>query len=152
MQVKRRGVLLAVAACLLSPRSLLAKTNDGQAVTLLFNQIRRAHGVGMMMADDQLEHMAQYQAHLMAGKGKLSHAIGWGNGFKARLRKAGVKGAAAENIAAGQQHFRAVFAAWMASPGHRRNMLDGRFSRYGLAYATSSTRPDYRYWAIVLGR
>jgi uncharacterized protein YkwD len=38
----------------------------------------------------------------------------------------------------------------MASPGHRRNMLDPRFSRYGLAHAGDGN--GQRYWALVLAR
>jgi len=155
MCLTRRHVLAMLGAgggFFLISFGVWAAGNDEKAIIALFNQIRREHGLGMMVADAQLEAVASSQAQLMAKKGKLSHVVGWGNGFKARLRKAGVRGFAAENIAAGQKDFRAAFAAWMASHGHRRNMLDPRFSCYGLAYASTSAKPDYRYWAIVLGR
>jgi len=151
MELTRRAFLLAGGAFALLPFGALAANNEELAITALFNQIRREHGVGEMVADNRLESAARTQARLMARKGKLSHTVGWGKGFKARLRKVGIRGAAAENIAAGQPDFRAVFAAWMRSPNHRRNMLDHGFSRYGLAYATSPKRPDYRYWALLLG-
>jgi uncharacterized protein YkwD len=38
---------------------------------------------------------------------------------------------------------------WMNSSGHRRNMLDPRFRRFGLASASASGSPE-RYWALVL--
>jgi len=154
MHVTRRHLLTMLGAggglCLL-PFGLQAAEAEKE-ITALFNQIRREHGLGMVISDSQLETVASTQAQLMAKKGKLSHAVGWGNGFQARLRKARVRGFAAENIAAGQKDFRAAFAAWMASKGHRQNMLDRHVARYGLAYASAPTRPDYRYWAIVLGR
>jgi uncharacterized protein YkwD len=45
-----------------------------------------------------------------------------------------------------------LFDMWMKSPGHRRNMLDARFSRFGLAYVQGGAGSDQKYWALVLGR
>ena len=44
----------------------------------------------------------------------------------------------------------AVMAAWMNSPGHRANILNGTFTQIGigLAYAADGTP----YWAMELGR
>jgi len=39
---------------------------------------------------------------------------------------------AAENLARGNVDASAVVAAWMASPGHRANILDGRLNRVGV--------------------
>jgi uncharacterized protein YkwD len=40
---------------------------------------------------------------------------------------------AAENLARGNVSADAIVAAWMASPGHRANILDGRLNRIGVA-------------------
>jgi uncharacterized protein YkwD len=40
---------------------------------------------------------------------------------------------AAENLASGNISADRVVAAWMASPGHRANILDGRLTRVGVA-------------------
>ncbi len=40
---------------------------------------------------------------------------------------------AAENLARGNVSADRVVAAWMASPGHRANILDGRLTRIGVA-------------------
>ncbi|MBV2142434.1 CAP domain-containing protein [Falsochrobactrum sp. TDYN1] len=119
--------------------------------TELFNQIRKAHGLPLMATNSRLEQAALYQARRMAGHGKVSHSVGWGNGFVARLKKAGIRGPAAENVASGQTDTRAVFDAWMNSPGHRKNMLDPIFAHYGLAWATPESNPRYIYWAMMLG-
>jgi uncharacterized protein YkwD len=119
--------------------------------TELFNQIRRQHGLGLMETDRKLENAALYQAKRMASHGKMGHSIGWGNGFVARLKQAGIHGAAAENVAVGQRSTEAVYKAWMNSPGHRKNMLDPAFNRYGLAWAAPEAKPNYIYWAMVLG-
>jgi uncharacterized protein YkwD len=39
---------------------------------------------------------------------------------------------AAENLARGNVGPSAIVAAWMASPGHRANILDGRLNRIGV--------------------
>ena len=45
-----------------------------------------------------------------------------------------------------------LFEMWMNSPPHRRNMLDARFTRFGLAYVRDGAKADWRYWALVLGK
>lgn len=40
---------------------------------------------------------------------------------------------AAENLARGNVSADRIVAAWMASPGHRANVLDGRLNRIGVA-------------------
>ena len=68
--------------------------------------------------------------------------------FKARLKRVGYRGLAAENIARGQKSLGRVLAGWMKSPGHRRNMLHPRMRYFGLAAAKNGGR---NYWAMVLG-
>lgn len=52
---------------------------------------------------------------------------------------------AAENLAVGNASADRIVAAWMASPGHRANILDGRLTRTGVAavYARG------RWWVAV---
>ncbi|MGU3574501.1 CAP domain-containing protein [Brucellaceae bacterium C25G] len=119
--------------------------------TALFNTIRRQNGLSMMETDPKLEQAALYQAKRMASHGKIGHSIGWGNGFVSRLKQAGIRGPAAENVASGQPDTDAVFKAWMNSAGHRKNMLDPVFDRYGLAWATPENKPRTLYWAMMLG-
>ncbi|MFK4824370.1 CAP domain-containing protein [Paenochrobactrum sp. BZR 588] len=132
----------------------LLNTSLAQAAsdpTELFNSIRRQNGLSQMATDPKLEQAALYQAKRMASHGKIGHSIGWGNGFVARLKQAGIRGPAAENVASGQKDTDAVFKAWMNSAGHRKNMLDPVFDRYGLAWATPENKPHYIYWAMMLG-
>lgn len=52
-----------------------------------------------------------------------------------RLERAGVPWlAAGENIAAGQDSARAAFDAWLASPGHRRNIEDPGWTHAGMGF------------------
>jgi len=112
--------------------------------------LRAAAGLAPLVRDDRLEQAAISQAAYMAASGKMKHTTGFGRDFATRMRKEGVEAPAAENLAHGRMEPPRLFAMWMASPGHRTNMLDPRFSRYGLAYAPDGS--GRRYWALVLGR
>ena len=85
----------------------------------------------------------------MARAGKMTHTTGYGRDFASRMERTEINGAAAENIAHGGMSLEKLFDMWMHSEGHRRNMLDPRFSRFGLASAGEGRD---RYWALVLGR
>jgi len=115
-------------------------------------EIRSANGLGTMVADSRLEKAALQQAGYMARTGRMTHTTGWGRDFAARMKDNGVEGAAAENVAHGGMDMAKLFSMWMNSQGHRRNMLDARFSRYGLAYVRDGAGSDRKYWALVLGR
>jgi uncharacterized protein YkwD len=82
----------------------------------------------------------------------MDHRTGWGKDFASRVKANGISGAAAENIAAGRMDTARVLDTWMHSPPHRRNMLDPRFTRFGLAYVRDRSNGDWRYWAMVLGK
>ncbi|PRD41229.1 CAP domain-containing protein [Phyllobacterium phragmitis] len=143
------GAALALAA---APSLWLADEAEAdENPTALFNAIRKRYNLPPVDNDPKLEQAALYQAKRMASRGKVSHSVGWGNGFASRLRQAGVRGPAAENVAAGQRSTADVFDAWMKSAGHRKNMLDPEFRHYGLAWATPEDKPRYIYWAMVLG-
>lgn len=113
-------------------------------------ELRSSAGLTALMPDSRLEQAAISQAAHMAAAGKMAHTTGLGRDFTARMRKAGVRAPAAENLAHGRMEPQRLFSMWMASQGHRVNMLDPRFSRYGLAYALAGD--GQRYWALVLGR
>lgn len=111
--------------------------------------IRSANGLGTMTSDSALERAAAQQAVYMARAGRMTHTTGLGRSFAARVEDNEIHGAAAENIAVGHMDIDRLFAMWMASPPHRRNMLDARFKRFGLAYAETANSSE-RYWALVL--
>lgn len=151
--LSRRGFLVFAGGAL-AFAALPAGFADAAAdvdPTELFNQIRKANGLSLMATDSKLEQAALYQARRMASHGKIGHSVGWGNGFVSRLKQAGIRGPAAENVASGQPNTQTVFDAWMKSPGHRKNMLDPTFQHYGLAWATPENNPRRIYWAMMLG-
>lgn len=112
------------------------------------DEIRRGNGLSSMRADSGLERAARRQAAYMASAGRMAHDTGRGRDFASRMRRDNVAPAAAENIAHGRMSVPRLFAMWMDSEGHRTNMLDPRFERFGLAYAEGES--GRRYWALVM--
>ena len=145
------GTLAALAAC-----GTLRPTGQGAGASAsassIINGYRTSNGLSAVAADSRLEQAALQQAGYMAGAGRMEHTTGWGKDFASRVKDNGISGAAAENIAEGRMDLARLFDMWMKSPPHRRNMLDARFTRFGLAYVRDGKNPDWRYWALVLGK
>lgn len=145
------GALLLLAACQTSsPPGDGAGASAGAASHLA--KIRTAHGLPALASDPQLERAALRQAGYMAHSARMEHTTGRGRTFAARMQDDGIGGPAAENIAHGRMGIDKLFAMWMDSQGHRRNMLDPRFGRFGLAYMRDGEGSQRRYWALVLAR
>ncbi|KAA3447499.1 serine protease [Mesorhizobium sp. SARCC-RB16n] len=146
------AALLGLAAC----STVSLPTGQGAGVsssaTGTLASLRASSGLGPLVPDTQLEQAALQQASYMASREHMSHTTGWGKDFASRMKDNGVHGAAAENIAAGRFDQQKLFDIWMHSQGHRRNILDPDFSRFGLAYVRDGRDPNLRYWSLVLGR
>ncbi|OQM75875.1 CAP domain-containing protein [Manganibacter manganicus] len=143
------GIILGLAGC----GALNMETGDGVSTSAVSTlaRIRTAAGLRVLAADRRLERAALQQARYMAAARSMTHNTGWGRDFVSRVKDNGIEGVAAENIAEGRMDIERLFAMWMDSPPHRRNMLDGRFTRFGLAYVRDARNPDWRYWALLLG-
>jgi uncharacterized protein YkwD len=110
--------------------------------------IRTGNSLASLAPDTKVEEAALQQARLMAASGRMAHTAISGHDFATRMKKNGIPAPAAENLAQGQMDFDRLLAMWMDSEGHRRNILDPRFARFGLAYAEANE--GGRYWAMVL--
>ena len=146
------SALAALAGCGSLSRPSGPSAGASSAAAGIVAGLRATQGLPGLDADPQLEQAALQQARYMAGSGRMEHTTGRGRDFAARVKGNGIEGAAAENIAQGRMDLRRLFDMWMNSPPHRRNLLDPRFTRFGLAYARDAERPDWRYWALVLGK
>ena len=113
-------------------------------------EIRAENGLPALAADGKLEKAAAEQAGFMASAAAMNHRTGRGKDFATRMKNNDIEGPAAENVAYGAMNTQKLFSMWMNSSGHRRNMLDPRFGRYGLASAEDGQ--GRRYWALVLAR
>lgn len=138
--------LLLVSAC----QSVGPGVGESRCARTNLETIRSSHGLPPLTPSARLEKAASQQAAYMARAGRMTHTVGPGKDFFARMKQNGVEGASAENVAYNVTDRGRLFGMWMASSGHRRNMLDPRFGQYGLASAKDST--GRVYWALILGR
>jgi uncharacterized protein YkwD len=143
-------LLLPLAACQ-TARSRGESARKSAAAVPRLARLRKEHDLPALRADRNLETAALRQAGYMAGAGVMEHKTGLGRDFVSRMKDVDTNGTAAENIARGRFDLDRVLTVWMHSPPHRRNILDPRFSRFGLAYVTDGDRSAARYWAMVLG-
>jgi len=95
------------------------------------NIVRKEHGVEFFDIDFKLQDEAAKHARWMARNESLVHSrITYG----------------AENIARANVNPKGILRLWMNSPGHRRNILDKRYTKIGAAvYKSKSGR---YYWCV----
>lgn len=96
-----------------------------------FNMERFKRGLAPLKADQKLVDMANYWATWMAKNNLMTHL-----GFAQRMNAVYPNVAAGEIVAQGQQDVQSVVRAWMASPGHKANIL-GNFTKAGASVAYS---------------
>jgi uncharacterized protein YkwD len=115
------------------------------ATLCLVNRERAADGERSLVPDVRLQHAAQAHTDNMASKDYFEHIGPHGETPLSRIRAAGYELSSqiafevGENIGWGtlwEGAPRAVVAAWMASPGHRANILDARFRNTGIGVST----------------
>jgi uncharacterized protein YkwD len=111
------------------------------------NAERSARGLAPMRFDDRLVLAAQRHSDDQARRGQMSHTGSDGSTVGTRVDRAGYDWrSVGENVAAGQPDVAAVMAAWMASAGHRRNILSTNTDiGVGVAFGQDG-RP---YWTQV---
>lgn len=133
------------------PRTVVNKTR----LLRLVNDIR---GKGAQCGDtwypaapvlswnDQLESAAQAHSNDMQARNFFAHVSPDGFNAGYRIDKAGYNWATfGENIGKGYRDEAEVVAAWKASPGHCKNLMNGKFTEMGVARNGS-------YWTQTFGR
>ena len=101
------------------------------------NRVRAAHGLRPLRLDTTLERAARAHSRDMIARGYFSHGD-----FVRRLMSFGARGPSiGENLGWGvgdRSTPRRIVAAWLASPGHRANLLRAGFTRIGVGRAVGS--------------
>jgi uncharacterized protein YkwD len=118
-----------------------------EQVLALVNHERAAAGCGAVTADGGLAAVALAHSADMRDRGFFDHTNPEGLDPFDRAAAAGVS-ARAENIAWGQPDAAAVMVSWMASPGHRANILDCGLTRLGVGVAEGPGGP---WWTQLFG-
>lgn len=106
------------------------------AGTIRFTNVeRKQHGLASLAENKELDAIARARTKDMFAKQYFAHISPSGEGAESVISEAGYNYIAlGENLAMG--HFEsdeALVAAWMASPGHRANILSGKYTEIGVA-------------------
>ena len=114
------------------------------------NDKRAAAGCKALKLNSKLTKAAQKHSEDMAAKNYFSHDSQDGRSPCDRMADAGYSfGAAAENIAMGQQSPSDVMSSWMNSAGHKANIVNCTYTEMGLGYAVGNGSP---YWTQTFGK
>ena len=112
--------------------------SDEKEVFDLINKQRADNGLGKLIIDEELQRVARIKAQDMVNNNYFSHTsptygspFDMLNSFKISYKTAG------ENIAGNQNNSSAV-TAWMNSPGHKANILNGNFEYTGIGVVNGS--------------
>jgi uncharacterized protein YkwD len=106
------------------------------------NSYRAAHHKPPLALSSELSGIAAATARDLASRNRLDH-----RGFRDWAAMRGT--ASAENVLVGCANEDCAIRGWARSAGHRRNMLRGDVSRYGIGSATSAK--GRTYWVLELG-
>lgn len=149
----RAASLLVVAALITAlavavPAPAQAAGGVAREVFDLTNAERAKAGLGALASNAALDAAAGEWARYLAGSCTFAHSTSaWRS---ERTAPAGWT-STGENIAAGQMTASAVMAGWMASSGHRANILNGRYTGLGVGYATGSCYKTYWVQLFAIG-
>jgi uncharacterized protein YkwD len=137
----------ATAVIGVSPTHAAASSSVFQkAIDTLTDTARAAHGCKPLKLSSKLNTAAQKHADDMSKHHYFSHTSRNGTSWSKRIKNAGFKSPGGENIAYGFPTAVSVVQAWLASPGHRRNILDCNFKYIGVGYASHG-----QYWVQDFG-
>ncbi len=104
-----------------------------QEFVRLVNAKRRSIGCAELKWDSKVAAIAVDHTADMVSRHFFSHTNPDEKGPSERLQESRLGfSSAAENLVRGAKTAREAFDAWLRSPGHRRNMLDNRFTRHGV--------------------
>lgn len=125
------GALVVLAPATVSASALTGMSGREGALLAAMNEVRREHGLQPLRLDVRLERAARAHTREMLARNVFAHGA-----FALRLRRFDVKAhVAGENLAWGSGALgaaRSIVAAWLASPGHRANLLAPSFTRVGV--------------------
>ncbi|MDJ0588412.1 MAG: CAP domain-containing protein [Pleurocapsa sp. MO_226.B13] len=112
----------------------------------LTNQVRAKYRLRPLRSNCRLYKAAQNHTVNMVKMRRISHTGSDGSSVGVRVKRVGYQySAVAENVAKGQKTPSQVVQSWMNSPGHRKNILNPKYTEIGIGYSNN-------YWTQVFGR
>ena len=105
------------------------------AILARINALRKVHHLELVELDEKLNSVAQSYSELMAAQNFFAHVAPDGSDLRKRLQRAGYSyRVAGENLGQAAGPLGAQFCIEQ-SPGHLRNLIDGRYKRVGVGIA-----------------
>src|SRR5438067_1831238 len=146
--------LLVLATLLPVGTVRAAPANETSFVTRvldLTNAERQKAGLAPLTLNPRLVDSAQTYSQVLASGNCFAHTCGPVPDFSERDEQAGYDGwtSIGENIAGGYTTPEAVVAGWMASPGHRANILSADYTEIGIGLSDGGQFG--RCWAQEFG-
>jgi uncharacterized protein YkwD len=141
---------LAAPVTAAPPATSATAASLSDQVLALVNQQRRVAGVKPLRLNAQLTASAEAHSQDMALNDYFGHTSIDGRSPEARILASGYDAfIATENIAGGFSTPEAVVQAWMNSPGHRANLLNGSVTEMGVGFYFLDSdlgSTNYRYY------
>jgi uncharacterized protein YkwD len=158
MGVERRGRDLWIV--LGAPLTLPSVADSAAVIQSLFERVNAARAAGhrcggkyfapvpALTLTAVLSDAARAHARDMTATGYFDHRGRDGSTPASRIERAGFAEhrIVGENIAAGVMTAAEVTDGWLASPAHCENIMDGRFTHIGIAYAENLRSAEHMYW------
>ncbi|WP_030972655.1 MULTISPECIES: CAP domain-containing protein [unclassified Streptomyces] len=130
-----------------APATTAPASGDTARVLTLVNNERSKAGCSPLTTNAKLTKAAQDHSKDMASHRNMSHTGSDGSSPGDRITRAGYSWSSyGENVAYGYSTPEKVMAAWMSSPGHKRNILDCSFKEIGIGLAQPNS-----YWTQDFG-
>ena len=138
---------LTLAACSAGSPTAVAQQGKvaGGSALVTVNAIRGKAGASSITRNGTLDVAAKGHADDMAAKSFFGHIGSNGSTVAERVKAKGYNWCiVSENVAKGYRDEAGAIESWRLSPGHYRNMVDGKAREFGLARSGN-------YWVMVLG-
>jgi uncharacterized protein YkwD len=121
------------------------------SILSLGDAARADAGTARLTPDPRLDVVATAHARDMAERAYFAHVTPEGHDLARRLADAGIVYATAGENIGGNAGARGVVGAWLASPGHRQNLLSPAFERIGVGVFRTPSSP-YTYYVQVFAK
>jgi uncharacterized protein YkwD len=131
-----------------------ALQSDASMMTLV-NSVRTQNGLRPLARSSRLDAIAAGHGRDMAVNNYFAHKSPAGSTMASRLNAGGYKSCtSAENIGYGSLYSdpAKMMAGWMASPGHRTNLLHPRVTEVGFAKVQDPDGSHNPLWVMNFGR
>ena len=117
------------------------------------NHERATHDLPPLCLNRKLQAAAKRHSNDMARHDFMDHGGSDRSSMAQRISEAGYEwDAVAENVAAGQEDVEKVMQSWMASEGHRENIMNPTYTMFGTACTYNKNSSMTYYWTQDFGR